>query len=429
MRERLEDLRHSLLPGADDTVPTIARSVAVEAQRRFSLSPGPVINATGVIIHPHLGRAPLSEPAIEAIRSVAGGYSAIEFDIERGMRSSRNVLLAPLLSQLTGADDGFVTNTNAGGIMVLLAALARGREVIVAYGQAMESSGSFRVSTILGTSGAKLVEVGSTNRTRLADYAEAITSKTAVILNINSSVMRNSRFIESVSLADLVAMAHPRGIPVIDDQGTGCMIDVTPYGLAPEPMVQDSLAAGVDAVCFSGDKLFGGPQSGIVVGGADFIARARRHPLMRTLRVDKTTLAALHATVLHYLRGEALEMIPVWRMITASPEELEARALSWLHSISGQSECKAGVVPGVSSLNGNMSQAETMPSSVLSLRATATARGWASHIMAELRHGQTPVLTRVEDGAVLLDPRTVLKSQDAAVSEALRLVLAAGGAA
>ena len=426
MRERVEDLRHSLLPGVDDTAGNIAKTVAVEAQRRFSLSPGPVINATGVIIHPHLGRAPLSEPAIEAIRSVAGGYSAIEFDVERGMRSSRNVLLAPLLSQLTGADDGFVTNTNAGGMMVMLAALARGREVVVAYGQAMESSGSFRISTILGTSGAKLVEVGSTNRTRLADYAEAITSKTAVILNINSSVMRNSRFIESVSLADLVAMAHPRGIPVIDDQGTGCMLDVTPYGLAPEPTVQDSLVAGVDAVCFSGDKLFGGPQSGIVVGGADFIARARRHPLMRTLRVDKTTLAALHATVLHYLRGEALEMIPVWRMIAASPDELEARASSWLRSIGGHAECKAAVVPGVSSLNGNVSQAETMATSVLSLRATTTARGWASHIMAELRHAQTPVLTRVEDGAVLLDPRTVLKSQDAAVSEALRLVLAAG---
>jgi L-seryl-tRNA(Ser) seleniumtransferase len=310
--------------------------------------------------------------------------------------------------------------------MVMLAALARGREVIVAYGQAMESSGSFRISTILGTSGAKLVEVGSTNRTRLTDYAEAITSKTAVILNINSSVMRNSRFIESVSLADLVVMALPRGIPAVDDQGTGCMIDVTPYGLAPEPTVQDSLAAGVDAVCFSGDKLLGGPQSGFVVGGADFIARARRHPLMRTLRVDKTTLAALHATVLHYLRGEALEMVPVWRMIVASPDELEARALSWLHIIGGQAECKATVVPGVSSLNGSVSQAETMATSVLSLRATTTARGWASHIMAELRHGQTPVLTRVEDGAVLLDPRTVLKSQDAAVSEALQPVLAAG---
>jgi L-seryl-tRNA(Ser) seleniumtransferase len=426
IRERLDDLRHGSMPGADVTSGTIAKAVAVEAQRRFSLSPSPVLNATGTIIHPHLGRAPLSEAAIDAIRGVASGYSATEFDVDRGMRSSRNVLLAPLLSQMTGADDGFVTNTNSAGILLMLAALARGREVIVSHGQATESSGSFRLSTILGTSGARLVEVGTTNRTRVADYAEAITPKTGLILNINSSVLRSSSFIESVALGDLVALGHHHGIPVIDDQGSGCMLDVTPFGLAREPTVLDSLAAGADAVCFSGDKLFGGPQSGIAVGGADFIARARRHPLMRTLRVDKTTLAALHATVLHYLRGEALEAIPVWRMIAAPRSALEARALAWLGAVQGLGGCKAGVMPGLSSLNGSASQGETIPTSLLSLRASASARGWASHIMTELRHGQTPVLTRVEEGAVLLDPRTVLPSQDTAVAQALRTVLAAG---
>ncbi len=426
VRERLDDLRHGSMAGIDVTSGTIAKAVATEAQRRFSLSPGPVVNATGVIVHPHLGRAPLSEAAIEAIRGVAGGYSAIEFDLDRGMRSSRNALLAPLLSQLTGADDGLIANTNAAGLMLMLAALARGREVIVAHRQAMETSGSFRVSTILGTSGARLVEVGSTNRTRITDYAEAITPKTALILNINSTAVRDSSFIETVPLTDLVALGHHNGVPVIDDQGTGCMVDLTKYGLAREPTVQESLAAGVDAVCFSGDKLFGGPQSGIVVGGADFIARARRHPLMRALRVDKTTLAALHATVLQYLRGEALDAIPVWRMIAAPRGQLEARALAWLGAAHGFAGCKASVLPGLSSLNGNTLQGETIPTFVLSLRASTIARGWASHIMTELRHGEQPVLTRVEDGAVLLDPRTVLPWQDEMVRRALATVLEAG---
>ncbi len=426
VRERLDDLRHRSMPGMDVTSGAIAKSVSIEAQRRFSLSPGPVVNATGVLIHPHLGRAPLSEEAIEAISGVASGYSAIEFDVDRGMRSARNTLLAPLLSQLTTADDGFVTNTNAAGIMLMLAALARGRDVIVAHGQAMETSGGFRISTILGTSGAKLIEVGTTNRTRIGDYAEAITPKTAVLLNINSATLRNSSFIESVSLADLVALGHRHGIPVIDDIGSGCILDVTTFGLAREPTVQDSIVSGADVVCFSGDKLLGGPQSGIVVGGADFIARARRHPLMRTLRVDKTTLAALHATVLHYLRGEAVDRIPIWRMIATSRADIEARAIAWLSMIHNIAGCKASVQPGLSSLNGNVSLGETLPTCVLSLRAASTARGWASHIMTELRHAQTPILTRVDEGAVLLDPRTVLPAQDTAVVEALRAVLTAG---
>jgi L-seryl-tRNA(Ser) seleniumtransferase len=423
VRERLDDLRHRSMPGIDVTTPVIARSVSIEAHRRFTLSPGPVINATGVIVHTNLGRAPLSHDAIVAISQVAAGYSALEYDIDRGVRGSRNALLAPLLSQLTGADDGLVTNNNAAAIMVVLAALARGREVIVSRGQAVEIGGGFRIPTILAMSGAKLIEIGTTNRTRLNDYAEAITPRTGAILHVHPSNFRITGFTETVELADLAALAHHHGIPVIDDVGSGCLLDITKYGVAAEPLVQDSVAAGADVVCFSGDKLLGGPQCGVVVGGADFVARVRRHPLLRAVRVDKITVGALHATVLHYLRGEAVEKIPVWQMISAPSSTIATRAVSWLIELGDVVGYKVAVQPGLSTIGGGTTPGESLPTSVLCLRPLGTGRGWSSTIAAGLRHADTPVLGRVDDGAVLLDPRTVLPEQDAAVAAALRRVL------
>jgi len=425
VHERLDDLRHRSMPGIDVSAGAIAQAVAVEVERRFTLSPGPVINATGVIVHSNLGRAPLSKEAIDAMTRVAAGYSALDFDVERGIRGSRNELLAPLLSQVTGAEDGLVVNNNAAALMVVIAALARGREVIVPRGQAVEIGGGFRMPAILSMSGAKMVEVGTTNRTRLSDYAEAITTHTAAILHVHAANFRIPGFTETVEIGDLTAMAHHHGVPVIDDQGSGCLIDLAQFGVTVEPTVQESINSGADVVCFSGDKLFGGPQCGLAVGGADFIARVRRHPLMRTARIDKVTLGALHATILHYLRGEALEKVPVWQMISAPVESIRSRANVWLQAVHGIDGFHADVHDGLSTLGGGTAPGETLATCLLGLRPVGSGRGWASHVATELRHIAMPVLGRVEDGALLLDPRTVLPNQDEIVVEALRHVLSA----
>jgi L-seryl-tRNA(Ser) seleniumtransferase len=243
------------------------------------------------------------------------------------------------------------------------------------------------------------------------------------LLHVHPSNFRVTGFTESVSIADLTMLAHRHGVPVIDDIGSGCLLDLAPFGIATEPRVQDSIEAGADVVCFSGDKLLGGPQSGIVVGGADFIARIRRHALMRTVRVDKITLAGLHATLLHYLRNEAPEKIPVWQMIAAPLESLRQRAGAWLDTLQGIPGCRLALQDGQSTIGGGTTPGESIATCILSIRPIGTSRGWASHVATELRHTRTPVLGRVEDGALLIDPRTVLPSQDISVGEALRTAL------
>ncbi|MGH2343696.1 MAG: L-seryl-tRNA(Sec) selenium transferase [Chloroflexota bacterium] len=423
VREQLDMLRTRALPGTDFTPAAIARVALREAERRFALSPEPVINATGVIVHTNLGRAPLSEAAIHAITQVAAGYSALEYDIERGTRGSRNDLLAPLLSQLTGAEDGLVVNNGAAAVQLILAAIARGREVIVSRGQAVEIGGGFRIPTILAQSGAKLIEVGTTNRTRLVDYVEALSPRTAAILHVHPSNFRVSGFTESVALPDLATLGKQHGIAVISDAGSGCLLDLMQFNLAREPLVQESIAVGVDLVSFSGDKLLGGPQCGIIIGGFDFIARVRRHSLLRAMRVDKITIAALHATLLHYLRGEAVKRIPIWRMIAGSVESLNFRARTWQDALQLPPGVRPSVEPSLSTIGGGSAPGETLPTSVLAIRTVATGRGWAARLGAELRRTAPAVLGRVEDGALLLDPRTVLPDQDVLVTRALQEAL------
>ena len=275
----------------------------------------PVINATGVIIHTNLGRAPLSYAARQAMAAVASGYSNLEYDLEAGERGSRYIHAEQLLCRLTGAEAALVVNNNAGAVFLILAALARGREVVISRGQLVEIGGGFRIPDVMRQSGATLVEVGTTNRTHLSDFQEAIGPETALLLRVHSSNFKQIGFTAEVSLADMVTLAHERGLPVVDDLGSGTLLDTSRYGLSAEPTVQDSVAAGADLVAFSGDKLLGGPQAGLIVGRADLIAELRQHPLTRALRVDKSTLAALQATLLHYLRGEAEREVPVWRMI------------------------------------------------------------------------------------------------------------------
>ncbi len=329
-RAALAAARARIQAGA--ATPDRAALAADVARRLVELTRGtltPVINATGVIIHTNLGRAPLSAAARAAMDAVAAGYSNLEYDLEAGERGSRYLHAEKLLCQLTGAEAALAVNNNAGAVFLALIALAQGREVVISRGQLVEIGGGFRIPDVMRQSGARLVEVGTTNRTHPRDFEAAITPDTALLLRVHSSNFKQIGFVTEVSLAEMVELAHKQGIPVLDDLGSGSLLDTSRYGLAPEPMVQASVAAGADLITFSGDKLLGGPQAGLIVGREALVARLRHHPLARALRVDKSTLAALQATLLHYLRGEAETAVPVWRMISTPVQELEARAATW----------------------------------------------------------------------------------------------------
>jgi L-seryl-tRNA(Ser) seleniumtransferase len=423
VRERLDALRVQVGLSSEARIEAIATMAAAEAERRFAVSPGPVINATGTMVHANLGRVPLSDAALEAILRVALGYSALDYDLEQGTRGARTALLAPVLGVLTGADDGIVLNNHAGGVHLALTALARGREVVFPRAHTVEFGSGYGAPPILAESGVEIVEVGSSSRTRLSDYEEVINPRTAVLVHSHPHHIRAPALGEQVTLSDLVALGKRHGIPVVDELGGGCLLDSAPYGLAAEPLVQDSVAAGADLVCFPGDRLLGGPQSGIVVGGMDFVARLKRHPLLRLLRVDKVTMAALHATLLQYIRGEAATHIPIWQMIGADAETLRRRAMAWREQVGTIPKVRIETANGRSSLQGGSVSGETLPTTVLTLRSVNTSRGWAAHIGGLLRRRQLPVLARIEPQVVVLDPRTVLERQDADVVAAVAEVL------
>ncbi len=376
----------------------------------------PVINASGVIIHTNLGRAPLSEDTQRAMLLAAEGYSNLEYDLAAGQRGSRYAHAVDLLRRLTGAEDALVVNNNAAAVLLCLMALARGREVIISRGQLVEIGGGFRIPEVLQTSGAVLLEVGTTNRTHLQDYVNAIGPQTAALLRVHSSNFRQVGFTAEVSLAELAALGREHGLPVIDDLGSGTLLDTTGFGLAYEPRVQDSVQAGATLVTFSGDKLLGGPQAGLIVGQAAAIARLRQHPLTRALRVDKTTLAGLAATLGHYLRGQAGQQIPVWRMISARADDLAKRAAEWAARLA-ESGVAATVVDGQSTVGGGSLPGETLPTSLLALPGLP-----ADRLAARLRAGQPPVVARIVDNALCFDPRTVLPEQDDLLLAAIHAV-------
>src|SRR5713101_5772412 len=328
----------------------------------------PVINATGVIINTNLGRAPLSPEALQAVHGVAGGYSNLEYELEAGERGSRHSHVSGLLCELTGAEAALVTNNNAAAVLLALSTLAAGREVIISRGQLVEIGGGFRVPDVMRQSGCELVEVGTTNRTRLSDYAAAITERTALLLTIHPSNFQIIGFTESTSIEALAELAHQQGLLLMDDLGSGCLLPSERYGLGHEPMPQESIAAGADVVCFSGDKLLGGPQAGIIAGKADVIKRIARHPLMRAVRIDKMTLAALEATLRHYQREEAETHIPIWRMISASPAKLTGRASSWASRLQ-QHGVQAHTQRGESTVGGGSLPGDTLPTTLLALDA------------------------------------------------------------
>jgi L-seryl-tRNA(Ser) seleniumtransferase len=367
----------------------------------------PVINATGVILHTNLGRAPLAAAAADAAARIARRYSTLEYDPSTGRRSKRHDLVAESLRYLTGAPAAAVVNNCAAAVLLMLTALARGKEVIVARGELVEIGGGFRMPEIMRLSGARLVEVGTTNRTRPDDYAAAITPRTAAILKVHASNFQVVGFTESVDLKPLAVVAHQHQVLLLHDLGSGSLIETTAYGLAAEPRVQDSLESGVDLVAASADKMLGGPQAGLLLGGAELVERVMKHPLARAVRVDKLTFAALAATLDLYLT-ETFAQIPIWEMLGASAESLAGRARAWQSRLA-ELGVVAEVFPGESTVGGGSLPGERLATSVLVL---APARGTAADLLGRLRQHEPPVIGRIERERVLLDPRTVLTDED-----------------
>lgn len=409
-RESLAAARKSILAGGQPPMPAlIVDDIYTRVERSVQPSLLPVINATGVIIHTNLGRAPLSEETIAAMRGAAQGYSNLEYDLERGERGSRHAHAEALITRLTGAPAALVVNNNAGAVLLMLSALAQGREVIISRGQLVEIGGGFRVPDVMRQSGAALVEVGTTNRTRIDDYSRAVTDRTAMLLRVHSSNFRIIGFTEQASLEELVSVKRERGLLVADDLGSGALLDTSAFGLGHEPMPQESLAAGADVVSISGDKLLGGPQAGIILGSKDLVDKLKRHPLTRALRVDKTTLAGLQATFLHYLKNEATKKIPIWKMIAAKPEDLEGRARGWAERLRGV-PFETAIVDTESTIGGGSLPGETLPTRALALSVPSP-----DEFAARLRALARPVVARIEENRVIFDPRTVLPNEDEAL--------------
>jgi len=358
----------------------------------------PVVNATGVILHTNLGRAPLSKATIAAMIEAAEDYSTLEYDLERGQRGSRLTHAEAILQKLTGAEAAVIVNNNASAVLLVLSALAHKKRVIISRSQLVEIGGGFRVPDVMKQSQAKLVEVGATNKVRLSDYSEVLAEPTALVMRVHRSNFKIVGFTEEPDLKEIVEVAHQAGVAVLDDLGSGALLDTAKYGFAHEPTVQESLAAGVDLVCFSGDKLLGGPQAGIILGKRDLVEKIKKHPLARAVRADKTCLAGLTATLLHYLRDEAEREIPILRMMSMTLDQVKVRAEAWRDGL-GQGE----VIKSESTVGGGSLPDECVSTYVLALNAKSPDR-----FLKKLREADPPVIARTENDKVLLDPRTVL---------------------
>lgn len=358
----------------------------------------PVINATGVILHTNLGRAPLSKATIAAMREAAESYSTLEYDLGKGQRGSRLIHTESILQKLTGAEAAVVVNNNASAVLLVLSALANRKRVIISRTQLVEIGGGFRIPDVMKQSGAKLVEVGATNKVRLSDYEGALQDPTALVMRAHRSNFKIVGFTEEPELKEVVEVAHKANVAVVDDLGSGALLDTAKYGLAHEPTVQESLAAGVDLVCFSGDKLLGGPQAGIILGKKDLIDKLKKHPLARAVRADKTCLAGVTATLLHYLKDEAEREIPIWKMMSLTPEQLKIRAEAWRAALG-----EGDVIQSESTVGGGSLPDECITTYVLALNVKS-----ADKFLKRLRDGDPPVIARTENDRVLFDPRTVL---------------------
>ncbi|MCE9644928.1 MAG: L-seryl-tRNA(Sec) selenium transferase [Chloroflexi bacterium] len=372
----------------------------------------PVINASGVILHTNLGRAPLSDATIRAMDSVSRTYSNLEYDLEKGMRGSRLSHAEFVLQRLTGAESAIIVNNNASAVLLVLSALANKKRVVISRSQLVEIGGGFRVPDVMKQSGAKLVEVGTTNKTHLSDYEQELQVAGTLVMRVHPSNFKVVGFTEEPELKEIVELAHKAGLFVVDDLGSGALLDTARYGLAHEPTVQESLAAGVDVVCFSGDKLLGGPQAGIIIGKKDLIDRIKKHPLARAVRADKACLAGVSATLLHYLKDEAEREIPILKMLSLSLKQIKGRAEAWTNEL-GQGQ----VVEGESTVGGGSLPGESMKTFLLSLTVKSPDK-----FLKKLRGQNPPIIARTENDKILFDPRTVLPGQEGALLVGLKNV-------
>ena len=424
IRQRLE--RERLAIAAGNPCPSIDEMVGSICTQLCELenpSLHPVINATGVILHTNLGRAPLSREAAAAMDTVSKGYCNLEFDLDSGTRRSRHTHIEQILCQLSGADAALVVNNNASAVLLALTALAKKKEVIVSRGQAIEIGGGFRIPDVMRQSGAKLIEVGTTNCTYAADYEQAINPSTAALMWVHSSNFQVTGFTHSVTLEELVTLGRRYDLPVFDDLGSGCFLDTTTFGLAPEPMVQQSVAIGAGLVFFSGDKLVGGPQAGIIVGKKQLIDKLKKHPLARAVRIDKIRLAGLIVTLIHYLKDEATKRIPVWRMVSAPLEEIDQRARMWAQALNGLAQ----VIEGETMVGGGSLPGETLPTKLVAIGGEGKRKGpsIAQTLARRLRSEQFPIIGRISGNVLLLDPRSVLPEEDQIVLSVLQNLAAA----
>jgi len=416
IRETLEDARRA---GGSALAGGWPSAVAARAARISTPSLARVVNATGVVLHTNLGRAVLADQAIEALARVAGGYTALEYDLEQGTRGSRSALCRDVLIELTGAEDALIVNNAAAALLLALSALARGAEAIVSRGELIEIGGQFRIPDILARSGATLVEVGTTNRTHADDYRRALGPATRLLLKVHRSNFRITGFTTEVSAAELAALAHHDGRAALYDLGSGLLIDLTPWGLSGEPGVGEALKSGVDVVVFSGDKLLGGPQAGIILGTRAAVASCRSDPLARAVRADKFTLAALEATLALYRDPAAARRdIPVLRMLTTQPDELRARAEALAGAL--PAGARARVVAGKSEVGGGAFAEAGLATFLVELLTDAPR---TNELAARLRHADPPVIARIEEDHVALDPRTIFPSEEAAVVRAVAAAL------
>ena len=419
VRGIVSDARKAVLNGdLEPSLQVIVCNTKKRAQEKWNYASVAVVNATGVVIHTNLGRSVLSKSAVQSMSIAAGDYTNLEYDLSKGKRGSRQIFVSNLINELTGAEASLVVNNNAAAMLLALAAIASHKEVIVSRGESVEIGGGFRIPDVLKLSNAKIIEVGTTNRTYARDYEKAITADTGAILVVHASNFKQTGFVHSPAIAELVNIAIEKGIPIIHDLGSGCFVDTTKFGLQLEPTPKESILQGVSLVMFSGDKLLGGPQCGIVAGKKELIGKLNRHPLYRAIRSDKVNLAGLTATLLHYVQEDHLEEIPVLKMISQSASDLKLRSLNWQQSI-GKS---AKVIKGYSTIGGGSMPEETLPTWLLAISGKKNSIE-SQMVFDLLRKSDPPIIGRIENDMLLLDPRTVLPKYDDLIISALSKIL------
>jgi L-seryl-tRNA(Ser) seleniumtransferase len=414
IRQSLDQIRAKMLSGIPlPDVDMIIKEANKFVREWIQPSLYPVINASGIILHTNLGRAPLSDDTIKAMQGVSASYNNLEFDLQKGKRGKRSIHAEEILKKLTGAESALVVNNNAAAVLLVLSALAKRKKVIIPNSQLIEIGGGFRVPDVMRQSGAKLIPIGTTNRTHLSDYLQALEDGASLVLNAHHSNFKIIGFTTEPKLEEVIAAAHNHSIPFVYDLGSGAMMDTSSYGLAHEPTVFEAMSAGADIICFSGDKLLGGPQAGIIIGTSELMKKVKRHPMARAVRADKICLSGISATLIHYLKGEAEYKIPIWKMIALGEDTIHQRALGWKKSI-----CLGNIIKGDSMVGGGSLPGETLPTYLLALDVSNVKK-----FLTRLRALPFPIIARIENGQALFDPRTVLPNQEEAFVLGLKKVL------